>query len=167
MSRHGSLARRLLMGALAGGLTILIDQGTKWAAVHFLSQGKSISLIGKILRLNLVYNEGVAFGLPFRPAFYIILLVLAVYLSARAITSKKAAAEKSQCSLGIPTSALPLPAGVFIGAALGNIIDRVRLGAVIDFIDLSFWPTFNFADIALTGVFIFLAISLIIRRAER
>jgi signal peptidase II len=167
MSRHGSLARRLLMGALAGGLTILIDQGTKWAAVHFLSKGRTLELIGKILRLNLVYNKDGAFGLPFRPVFYMLLLILAVYLSARAITSKKGAAEKSQCSLGIPTSALPLPAGVFIGAALGNIIDRVRLGAVIDFIELSFWPTFNFADIALTGVFLLMAIYLIIGKEAR
>ncbi|MEA2404357.1 MAG: signal peptidase, partial [Thermoleophilaceae bacterium] len=42
-----------------------------------------------------------------------------------------------------------LPVGVIAGGALGNLVDRVRDGAVIDFIDPSFWPAFNIADVCI------------------
>jgi len=48
--------------------------------------------------------------------------------------------------LGPPAYRLGL--GILLGGALGNLIDRVRLGAVVDFIDVPWWPTFNFADVA-------------------
>jgi signal peptidase II len=44
-----------------------------------------------------------------------------------------------------------LPAALLVGGALGNLADRVRDGAVIDFIDLPLWPTFNLADVAITA----------------
>ena len=50
-----------------------------------------------------------------------------------------------------------LPAALLLGGALGNLADRVRDGAVIDFIDLPLWPTFNLADVAITlGVLLLL-----------
>lgn len=51
-----------------------------------------------------------------------------------------------------------LPTGMLIGGALGNLIDRVTLGAVIDFIKLPHWPAFNFADMSITFGVIILAI---------
>ena len=67
------------------------------------------------------------------------LLALLVFLAARASNG----------------TALWLAAGLLVGGALGNLADRVRDGAVIDFIDLPLWPTFNLADLAIVaGVFL-------------
>jgi signal peptidase II len=50
-----------------------------------------------------------------------------------------------------------LPTGMLLGGALGNIIDRVREGAVVDFVKLPYWPAFNLADVAITfGVIVLL-----------
>jgi signal peptidase II len=60
-------------------------------------------------------------------------------------------------SLGVALFVAPpryrLGLGVLLGGALGNLVDRIRLGAVVDFVDLGWWPTFNLADAAiLAGV---------------
>ncbi len=55
-----------------------------------------------------------------------------------------------------------LPAGLLIGGALGNLADRVREGAVIDFIDFSFWATFNIADTAIV-----IGVALLVLAPER
>ena len=52
-------------------------------------------------------------------------------------------------------------AGLIFGGALGNIIDRIRLGAVIDFLDFKIWPVFNFADTAISVVAILFAIKIL------
>ena len=62
----------------------------------------------------------------------------------------------------------PLPLGLLIGGSASNLLDRVRLGHVTDFIDLRFWPAFNLADsFIVLGVLVLLAALLLPQRSQR
>lgn len=134
---------RSLAFALAGGVA-LIDHGTKAAARATLTTGP-VELL-PFLDLRLGFNTGVSFGLfaggaeTTRWILIAATSVVAVWLSLWMARERRAAV----------VYALAL----IVGGALGNIVDRVRRGAVTDFIDFhvgSFtWPTFNLADSAIT-----------------
>jgi signal peptidase II len=57
-----------------------------------------------------------------------------------------------------------IPLGLIVGGALGNLLDRIRLGAVVDFVDLQVWPVFNAADTAITVGMLLLAVEMFRRR---
>lgn len=160
---------RLLPALLAGGLTVLSDQCAKWAALHFLSPGQPVSLIGQILRLNLIYNPGIAFGLPVRGALYFALLAIFLVLALAVLLPRSA--DSQGCAASRPSAGrsalLATAVGLGLGGAASNLADRFRLGAVIDFIDLGFWPVFNIADIALTLAAALLAVNLIFGGKKR
>ena len=126
--------RRALVVA---GLVVLLDQATKALIVANRALGQSESIfIG--IDLNYVRNSGVAFGALSEGGALVWALTavaiggLIVYFALRA-----------------DRRWLWLPVGAIIGGALGNLADRARDGAVIDFIDPVAWPAFNFADIAI------------------
>jgi len=118
---------------------VVLDQLTKWLVRVRVGEG-SIPVLGDFLQLQVVHNTGVTFGLAqghnllFALLTLVIVIVLLVYYA-------KIHREKA-----IP-SALT---AVIVGGALGNLIDRLVFGQVIDFIAFSFWPTFNLADSAIT-----------------
>lgn len=123
------------------GVVALVDQLTKAWALSVLSGGRNIPLIGETLDLRLVRNPGSAFGFFANSTEWIFLASLAV-------------------TLGVAVWALrdpeaPAVLGLVLGGGLGNLIDRLvrppggGSGHVIDFIYLSFWPTFNLADAAI------------------
>ena len=121
-----------------------------------LGDGRNISLIGNVVYLSLVHNTGAAFGILASGNLMLTILgvvasVFLLILSGR-ITSSR---------LGMYSIAL------LSGGVLGNLLDRIRLGHVIDFIASSFWPTFNLADIALTIGCILLAIELLRKEPSR
>ena len=125
-------------------LCITIDQAGKFWAVAAL-ENSPIPLLGGIVYLNLRANTGGAFSfLSSYPAFFTIvgtLLLICMIIFIRRITALPAL---YQAALGLVG-----------GGAVGNLADRFRLGYVIDFIDLKFWPVFNLADSFITiGVFI-------------
>lgn len=132
-------ARRPLLAGVTLA-TLAADQATKLAAVHWLADGASRPVAGSWLRLTLARNPGGAFGLLPQSTVYLIAAsaVIAVVLLLYART----ALAHSR----LLTTALAL----LLGGALGNLVDRVRLGHVVDFIDLRVWPVFNIADIAIT-----------------
>lgn len=129
------------MLGLATGVVVL-DQLTKTWALSALADGP-IDLVGT-LRLALTYNTAGAFGLGggFVPLLALAALGVVVYL----IVS------------GAAASRLPVAVamGLLLGGAVGNLVDRVfrapglLRGAVVDFIDLQFWPVFNVADMGIT-----------------
>lgn len=137
---------------VVGVAAAVADQASKAWAVDALDRGGIIELIPRVLRLRLVLNEGSAFGLlPFKTIFItiasLVLLVVVVIWSVRH---------------GAPSA----PAGLILGGGAGNLIDRFARhpyrgsGHVVDFIDLSFWPTFNIADVAIvTGVGLMILLS--------
>jgi signal peptidase II len=139
----------LLPPALAAsGAVVAIDQGTKALAISRLAPGERVEVL-PVLAFEHTRNSGVAFGLAgdvpslLIGATLVILIGVLVFLALR-------------------DDAVPmiwLPAALLIGGALGNLADRVRDGAVTDFIDLPLWPIFNLADIAIVAGVILLLLT--------
>lgn len=135
-------------------IVLTLDIITKWWAVQQLSDGSAIDLVGT-LRFYLVYNRGMAFsaGTNLGPLIGLLAIVVIVILVR---------------NLNKVDNLLSLIAtGSIIGGATGNVVDRIfrgdgfMAGAVIDFIDLQWWPVFNIADIGIVLGAIAMAISLI------
>lgn len=141
--------RRLLVaGAVTAGV-VLVDQVTKWWAVDRLSSGP-IHVIGT-LDLELSHNTGSAFSL-FEGQGLALAAVAVVLIGALSAMAWRA-----------PSLGRAAMVGLILGGALGNLSDRVFRsdhGAVIDFVDFHFWPTFNVADSAITVGCVLLVISL-------
>jgi len=130
------------------GVVILLDQLSKFFALQGLSPQASISLIPNVLDLTLVRNPGVAFGL-FGGSTALLFTVITVSLVVLFFISNRSHHQAS------PSVRWAL--SLILGGAIGNWIDRLRFGAVIDFIDFRIWPVFNIADSAITvGVCIYL-----------
>src|SRR5437867_1486018 len=130
---------------------LTLDQATKALASSRLLLGQPVPIVGNLVRLTLVHNTGAAFGLfPGSRFPFILISVLAIsvvlYLFARD---------------AYRTFVNRVLLGCILGGALGNLIDRVRWGRVVDFIDVGFgtvrWPVFNVADSAVTLGVILLA----------
>lgn len=129
-------------------LTSVADQLTKWIVISSMHLHESIRLIPGILSITRIHNSGIAFGLfPGIPNLFLVvtiismLVVIYFYLTAH-------------------PRRWPLTVGcaLILGGALGNLLDRIRLGYVVDFINFSFWPAFNIADSSVTiGVALLLA----------
>ena len=133
----------------AGALVFLLDQVTKLLALAALSASHPVPVIPGFFHLILVLNPGVAFGmfagLPPDWRWLVGLLSLGA-LGLLAVLAFRIVPR------GEPLAAVAL--GLIFGGALGNLLDRARLGAVVDFIDLHWrghhWPAFNVADSAIT-----------------
>jgi signal peptidase II len=111
-----------------------LDQVTKQIVVHSIGRNESVNVFFGIELTN-VRNKGVAFGaLGKGGALVTVLTVVAVSLLI------------GYFALHATKPWLWLPVGVIAGGAFGNLLDRVREGAVIDFIDPMVWPAFNVAD---------------------
>lgn len=139
--------RLLLMGTAV--LLAAVDLVCKVAAEGQLGGGRSVSL--GVLDLRLAYNSGAAFsmgaGLP----------SWAVISVTGAITAGVAAFAWRSTSTGSRAMVTGL-AAVVAGAA-GNLIDRAGDGAVTDYLYTGWWPTFNLADVLITGGFVVAAVA--------
>ena len=125
---------------------VIVDQSTKLAAVELLDPTSTVELIAT-LNLVLAYNAGAAFSLLStaggwqRWLFIGLALAICVFIV--------------HWLLDFPRNArwFPLALSLILGGAVGNLIDRVRIGAVVDFIDFHVgawhWPAFNAADAAI------------------
>jgi len=127
------------------GSVVLIDQFSKFLALHYLSPQNPVSLIPQVLDLTLVKNPGVAFGLfsGYTPVLFAVITVSLIFLFVMANRSHGVATHGGSAA---DRWALSL----ILGGAIGNWIDRLRFGAVIDFLDFRIWPVFNIADTAIT-----------------
>jgi signal peptidase II len=132
--RAGAFARATLVVALVLGL----DQLTKHTIATGIAAGEQQKFLPGINFVH-VRNKGVAFGVfgGGGPA------VLAITLGALLMLVGYLALRPERPWLWLPT-------GLLIGGALGNLIDRLAAGEVIDFIKFPLWPAFNVADIAIT-----------------
>jgi len=134
------------LGFLIILLTLLLDQLSKnWVLLSYGGVSRSIAEITSFFNLVMVWNRGVSFGMfSEHPEWMpIILTVVALGITAILIGWLWKAENKTT------TIALSL----VIGGAIGNVIDRVRFGAVVDFLDFHafgyHWPAFNVADAAI------------------
>ena len=154
------MTRTMLIFLIA--VTMLADQLTKSAALSLLSQGTAVPVLPSF-NLTLGFNEGASFGMM--GGFMAGKPLLMAALTGALTLAFAVIAFRAQHALERAGFAL------VVGGALGNIIDRVRQGAVTDFLDLYWrdwhWPTFNVADIAITlGAVLILAASLPFRRRK-
>jgi len=131
-----------------------LDQVTKWLVDRALELHESRQVIGGLLSLTYVRNRGGAFGV-FSDAQLPYQAILFSAVSVAALCGIAAYGWRLPAASRLPQTALAL----IMGGALGNLIDRARLGHVVDFVDVFWnahhWPAFNVADSAITvGVFL-------------
>jgi signal peptidase II len=141
-----------LAGALAATV-VAADQVAKAVVEARLVPGEEVDVLGP-LGLTLSHNRGVAFGLAGGTGAPLVLITLAAlgvvgYLFARNPTRP----------------GMWVAAGLLAGGAIGNLADRVRAGAVTDYVALASWPPFNLADVAIT-VGVLALVFLYLRDAE-
>jgi len=139
-------AHRPPVGMVAVALAVVgVDQLTKWWAQRGLDDGRSVELLGPLLKLTLTYNSGMAFsrGRGLGPVIGVVALVVIVVLLA---SLRRESSRLGQLALA-----------AVIGGAAGNILDRIFRagdgfmgGSVVDFLQLPHWPVFNVADMAVT-----------------
>ena len=157
------MTKKYLKLALIAGLVILLDQVTKMLIVKALPMHATKPVIDGFFNLVHVLNPGGAFGLmadmspTVRAIVFLVISAMAIGLILYFYHTT-------------PDNRPWLATGfaLIFGGAVGNMIDRVRLGAVIDFLDFHFkslsWPAFNVADSAITtGVGIFV-LHLVLRK---
>ena len=145
-------AESLKAGARALACTSLVmavDQITKQIAVAAVDPGHPKQIIFGVDFTN-VRNRGVAFGLLGGGGDVVVVITIATI-----------AFLLGYFVLHASRPGLWLVVGLVVGGALGNLADRVRIGAAIDFIDAPVWPAFNFADIAIVGGVAWLALMLL------
>ena len=133
----GDAARAWRLAGATAALVVAADQILKQLVVSSLERGEERSVFFGI-DLTYVRNEGVAFGALGDGG------VLVVALTAAALGLLTA-----YFAFNARRPWLWLPAGLVAGGALGNLADRAREGAVIDYIDPILWPAFNLADAAI------------------
>jgi signal peptidase II len=137
---------------------VALDQVTKyWAETNLTLGGPSIHLIGDFFMLTLIYNEGGALGTNFGSSTYYLVISLVVLLCLFYYTW-----------LRRRDLSLVLPFALIISGAAGNLIDRIRIGRVVDFLDVDFfdmfgmtrWWTFNVADACISVAVLFLLVKI-------
>lgn len=137
-----NLTRRWIPLLGPGGLIFLLDQLSKLWVLNNLEWGESwypIPALKPLFSLTLVTNTGAAFGL-FKDGGLLFTILALVVVAGILYYERR-----------IPLHPIWLRAGLglVLGGAAGNLVDRLRFGQVIDFIDFGFWPIFNLADSAI------------------
>lgn len=117
-------------------ILLFVDQFSKYVIRQNMSLAESIPVIKRVFHITYVENKGIAFGLfPQGHTLFIVIsfvIILAILFFER---KKIIKSLKERLCLGL-----------ILGGALGNLIDRLRFGFVIDFLDFRIWPVFNLAD---------------------
>lgn len=140
---------RIKLVFLTALIVVIADQLTK----YFFMVEKPVELIRNFLYIKSVHNTGMAFGMMQDQNMVLIWLTL-VFIGIIVYYSDEVAETKQ----------LAILAGLITGGAIGNLIDRIFLGFVRDFIAFSFWPAFNVADAALTIGAIGIVILLLLKK---
>jgi len=145
--------------------TLLLDQLTKWIVTRQLALGEQRSVLPGVFNFTHLQNRGAAFGLfadsdssvvqVFLVSFSVMALILVLFLLWRGVSS-------AWSGWGL---------GLILGGAVGNLIDRLRAGSVVDFLDFHLgryhWPAFNLADSAVVIGAVALMIEVLRSRPSR
>ena len=114
---------------------IAADQLTKWIVSSQLRLGEEVDVVGPF-SLHHVQNSGIAFGL-FPTATLVVIALTTIAVGWMLVFFARSGGRHP---------ILPVALGFLLGDSASNLIDRVRLGHVTDFLDLRYWPAFNLAD---------------------
>jgi signal peptidase II len=148
--------KKYLMLVSIAGIIIIVDQATKAAVVHALPLYESVSIIPYFFNLTHIHNPGGAFGFlanynsHLRDIFFPVASALAIGLIVYLYSNTPRSQPLARTGFSL-----------ILGGAASNLIDRIRLGVVVDFLDFYIgnlhWPAFNVADSAISiGIMIFL-----------
>ncbi|MBD3355395.1 signal peptidase II [Candidatus Woesearchaeota archaeon] len=131
---------KFLIIVLTSSAVVIFDQIVKFIIVRNIPLGISIPLVPRMLSLTYIQNTGAGFGLlqgNTRLLIWFSIIVIGIILY-----FYEAIPENKTVQFSI---------ALILGGTFGNLIDRINLGYVIDFFDLSIWPAFNIADAAITA----------------
>lgn len=123
-------------------IVFVADQATKAWALAALAGVPTLPVLPGLFHLTLVRNPGVAFGLFKDHSLPVSLGTVGILLGLLWSTFRRAQAG--------PSSFWMISLGLILGGAFGNLLDRVRVGGVVDFLDFRVWPVFNVADSCIT-----------------
>lgn len=148
---------RYLLLALVAGTVIIVDQVTKVSIIQNMRLHESIPIIPNLFSLTYIRNPGAAFGLlagtsnAFRTLFFGVASLFALALLGTILVRLPARDWTGRLSIA-----------AILGGAIGNLVDRLQYGEVIDFLDFYIdtyhWPAFNVADSAISMGVVFLII---------
>lgn len=124
-------------------IVAVVDQGIKYYIQSHMTLGLSIPVVNQVFHITYILNPGAAFGLLEHQTKLFVAVAFGM-LAALLYFYRHIAAGHWLLRLGT---------GLLAGGAIGNLIDRIKTGYVVDFLDFRIWPVFNSADIAIvTGV---------------
>jgi signal peptidase II len=132
-----------MAAAAIAAFVVAVDQLTKWRVTEKLGPDAAShrsQLLDHLLAIHYVENTGVAFGLLQGQAVLVTVLAVVVVIFVVRIYRQT----------GATSWAMAAGCGLIVGGAVGNLVDRIRLGYVVDFVEVSVWPKFNAADTAIT-----------------
>lgn len=151
-----------MLAAAIAIATIILDQATKTAVAGNIGICERVPVLNPILRLTHIRNSGAVFGIM-RGAgsYFTIFSIIAAAILVVVLYFTRHASRLVKVSLGL-----------VLGGAVGNLIDRLRYGSVVDFIDVGAtetvrWPCFNVADAAITVGVILLVVNSLGRTGHR
>ena len=122
------------LGAIAVA-AVGADQLTKQLVARTLALGEEVEIVGP-LSIHHVQNSGIAFGL-FSQATSVVIVLTALAVAWMLVFFARS---------GRRHPILPVALGFVLGGSIANLVDRIRLGHVTDFLDVRYWPAFNLAD---------------------
>src|SRR5438105_11463782 len=139
----GSFPLRGLLFLGLAALVVVVDQIAKRVAEDRLRNERSVPVIDDLLRLTYVQNRGAAFGLlQDQTTFFVFVGLLVIGVIAASYRYLPRSGFRLHLALGLQ-----------LGGAIGNLLDRIRQGYVVDFVDFGYrsnwWPVFNVADSAI------------------
>ena len=143
------------------GVAVALDQLTKWWVLQTMALGESVPVLGAFFRLTYIHNPGAVFGLRLgNPSLHLALAFVALIVVGGLLW--RLSSEDRRTAIGL---------SLVLGGAIGNIIDRVRYGVVIDFLDFGIgaarWWVFNLADACVSAGTILLIFTLGIAPTSR
>jgi signal peptidase II len=119
---------------------VLLDQASKFIIRSSMELGQSMPVLNNIFHITYVHNFGAGFGILQEQRIFLALVSIGV--AAFIFYYLKKVKEKERL--------LQIILGLVLGGTIGNLIDRIIYGYVIDFLDFRIWPVFNAADSAVT-----------------
>ncbi len=140
-------------------LSFLLDQATKWWILNHVMDPPRVIPVTGFFNLVLGFNTGVSFGLFGEAPAWLLMAFILPMVAGLLVWMTRTDSRLTAIALGL-----------VVGGAFGNLLDRLRHGAVTDFLDFHVgayhWPAFNFADVAIVSGVALLLIESVLAREE-